>query len=521
MATVQSPTTELWWLARSLEGLALVTFVALFVFTDDGVTPWVLITNLVTFYALLLRAIAVPDRILPWLPSYLSIEVLFLAFSYLIFYHSYQLFLLGTTELNVSRFVPNAFVDGSNKAITLTTIGMLAFTIGYRVLGPASRDDEDDADPLTSGGDEHKSTQAQYFHAMAIASSVLLLALVGVYLLAGWRSAGEGRYTGTTREGVGIGGISIAILMFAMIVAALWVYAKATGLRTPPLLAMGLAIALAWNLRLLILGDRNSFLLFALVLVCGYFTFVRRASLVVLAAAFAIWMFVYNIIEVLRFVPNWYRSGNIWQLVQTSPYYDETSNESSFNIATIAVRATVEAVPNTHDFMYGALKFIQFSTIIPFSGSVYLPYLNPEYTSSALLLGDILLPAQATYEPGTNVISDSYIDFGAPGVVVLLFAIGLFAKAIRNYVARDPSDAHRVVMYLVAMALLAELPRYAIELPARTLAWALLFSVLIGVAAGRFSFKSPAATARRRPSRTSGTTQQYEATAPTNVRTRS
>jgi hypothetical protein len=202
-------------------------------------------------------------------------------------------------------------------------------------------------------------------------------------------------------------------------------------------------------------------------------------------------MFVYNIIEVLRFVPDWYRSGNIWELVRSSPYYDETSNENSFNIATIAVRATVETVPDNYDFMYGVLKFIQFSTIIPFSGSVYLPYLDPDYTSSAVLLGDIMLPAQAIYEPGTNAVSDAYIDFGMPGVVVLLFAVGLFAKAIRNYVARDPHDAHRVVMYLLTMGLFAELPRYAIEMPIRTLAWALLFSTLIGVATGRFSFRSP------------------------------
>lgn len=492
MATAHSPAAELWWLARSLEALALVTFVALFVFVSDGATPWVIIANLVTFYALLLRAIAVPDRLLPWLPSYLSIEVLFLAFSYLIFYHSYQLSVLGATELSASRFVPDTFVDGSNKAITLTTIGMLAFTIGYRILGQATRDDGADREPVSSGGAEHKSAQPQHFSAMAIASSALLLALVGLYLLAGWRSSGEGRYTGTTREGLGVEGLSIAILMLSMIVGALWVYAKAIRLHTPPMLVLGLVVALAWNLRLLLLGDRNTFLLFALVLVCGYFTFVRRARLLVLAAAFAIWMFVYNIIEVLRFVPDWYRSGNVLELARSSPYYDETSSESSFNIATIAVRATVEAVPDNYDFMYGALKFIQFSTVIPFSGSVYLPYLTPDYTSSAVLLGDIMLPAQAIYEPGTNVISDSYIDFGMPGVVVLLFVIGLFAKAMRNYVARDPYDAHRVVMYLLTMALWAELPRYAIELPTRILAWALVFSTLIGVATGRFSFGSRA-----------------------------
>jgi hypothetical protein len=285
--------------------------------------------------------------------------------------------------------------------------------------------------------------------------------------------------------------------MFCMIVGALWVYAKATQLRTPPLLALGLVVAFAWTARLLVLGDRNAFLLFALVIGGGYFTFVRRASRVVIAVALSVWMVVYRSIEVLRFTPNWYRAGNIWSLIQNSPYYQQTSGESSLNITTIGVRATVEKFPYVYDFTHGVLKLIQFSTIIPFSGKLYLPYLNPDYTSSAVMLGDIMLPAEATYEPGTNVISDSYIDFGVPGVVVMLFGIGLFAKAIRNYVARDPGDAHRVVMYLLTMALLAELPRYAIEVPARTLAWALIFSALVGALAGQLNARAAASPMAR------------------------
>jgi energy-coupling factor transporter transmembrane protein EcfT len=117
------PTSDLRWLGRSLELLALATFVVLFFIVPDGAASWVLAINLVTFYLLFLRAIAVPDRILPSLPSYLSIEVLFLAFSYLIFYYQYQLFMLGRTNLSESVYVSNSFPDGSNKAITLATVG--------------------------------------------------------------------------------------------------------------------------------------------------------------------------------------------------------------------------------------------------------------------------------------------------------------------------------------------------------------------------------------------------------------
>jgi hypothetical protein len=498
MRTTHSPTFDLTWFVRSLEILALVTFVALFFVVPAGTTPWVLIANLVTFYALFLRAITTPDRILSWLPVYLSIEVLFLAFSYLIFYYQYQLFLIGATDLRASVYVSNSFVDGSNEAITLATVGMLAFTIGYRALRATSRKIGSDDDPLISRRNEHRGTPTQYFQIMTIASSAMLLALVSLYLFSGWRSAGEGRYTGTISEGLGVEGVSVAIVMFCMIVGALWVYARATQLPTPPLLVLGLVVAFGWTIRMLILGDRNAFLLFALVIAGGHFTFVRRASRLLLVAALGIWMFVYRSIEVLRFTPNWYRSGNIWDLIQNSAYSRQTSGESSFNVTTIGLRATVETFPDVYEFSHGVLKLIQFSTIIPFSGKFYLPYLDPDYTSSAVMLGDIMLPAGADYEPGTNVISDSYIDFGVLGVMVILFGIGLFAKAIRNYVAHDPSDAHRVIMYLLTMALLAELPRYAVEVPARTLAWALVFSTAIGLVSARIRPRNSESKNKRR-----------------------
>lgn len=482
-----SPTTR--WFARSLELFTLASFVALFFIVPAGATPWVLAANLVTFYALIFRAIVVPDRILPWLPSYFCIEVLFFGFSYLIFYHQYQLYLLGATDLSKSVYFPDAFADGSNKAITLATVGMLAFTLGYRVLGKA------EYVRATEGDQSRRERSAlRYFHVMSIASSVLLLALAGLYLLAGWRSANEGRYTGTTTEGVGSEGTFMLIWMFCMIVAALWIYATATGIRRPPMLAVGLVIAIAWSLRMLVFGQRTSFMLIALVLVGGYFTFVRRAPLILLVAAFGVWMFIYRLIEVVRFIPNWYANANFWELLPTSPTYQLESSESGLNITTVGLRATVEMVPDNYDFMYGVLKLNQLAGIIPFSGKLYLPQLDPAYTISADLLSDIMIGPWATWGPGSNIISDSYIDFGVPGVVLVLFAIGLSAKAIRNYVARDPYNAHRVVMYLLTMALFALLPRYAPDTALRIMAWALIFSMLMAAISRRLRTADPSPT---------------------------
>jgi hypothetical protein len=485
MAIVRATTSSLHWQARSLEILTLAAFGALFFLVPDGTDPWVLIANLGTFYVVFLRALAIPDRILPWLPSYFSIEVLFLAYSYLIFYYPYQLSLFGIGDIGVSRYLIDSYVDGSNKAITLTTVGMLAFVIGYRVLGGATGDVEAAEMPPSVEHPAREELRARYFRAMSTASSTLLLALIALYVAAGWRTAGEGRYTGTTSGGLGIEGISIIIMMLCMIVAALWVYAAASKLAKPTILVFGFVVTVGWTLRWLVLGDRNSFLLVALIFVGGYCTFVRRTSLAMVAVTFAMWMFVYSTIEVVRTVPNWYRAGNIWDLFEMARNFQGSSDESSFNVTTIALRATVETVPNAHDFAYGSFKVVQFFSAVPFSGRFYLPYLNPEYLSSADLLSDIILGPRATWGTGTNVISDSYVDFGMPGVVAILFCIGLFAKVIRNYVARDPHDAHRVIVYLLTMSMFAQLPRYAIEIPIRVLTWAVVFSVIVRVFARR------------------------------------
>lgn len=493
----RSPAADRNPLARTLEALALAGFVTLFYTVPDGASTWVLGANLAAFYILFLRAIASPDRILPTLPTYLSIEVLFFTFSYLIFYHPYQMFLLEATDLSVSRYVLNSYVDGSNKGITLATVGMLAFAIGYRTLGQAHRNGGFEPDPAHHKSTENNDGTPPYFHAMASGASALLVTLATLYLLAGWHSAGEGRYTGATTASVGTEGVATAILMFCMIVAALWVYARAAHLRTPPMLTIGLLAAVGWIMRLLLLGDRSSFLLFALVLAGGYFTFVRRASLFLLVIAFGLWVFVYNIIEVLRFIPNWYSAGNFWTLVQQSQDYQDKSGESSFNITTMTLRATVEVVPSSHDYTYGLFKVIQVTSAVPFSGKLYLPYFDLEYTNSAVMLRDIMLGSRSPWDPGTNVISDSYIEFGLPGVVLILFATGLMATVIRNYVGRDPYDPNRVVVYLLTMALFAELPRYAIDLPIRVLVWALVFSAVTRAVSGRLRTRAPNLPASR------------------------
>ena len=171
--------------------------------------PWVISLNLVAFYALFLRAILAPDRILPRLPSYFSIEVLFLAYSYLIFYYPYQLFVIGARTSRgeqVRRQLIHRRVEqghharrqsGCSRSRSVTgccATRLLVGAVGARRLRPVP--------VATSRMTPGPVTSAPCRQRRARCSSPSSPCT----WLAGWRTAGEGRYTGTTTAGLGIEG---------------------------------------------------------------------------------------------------------------------------------------------------------------------------------------------------------------------------------------------------------------------------------------------------------------------------
>lgn len=465
-------------LVTLIEVCAIAGFIFLYYTVPSGVDKSVLATNLAVFYLLFIRSLRSPERIIPTIPTPLSFETLFLFMSYLVFYHNYQLYLFGASDLTGgARYWGNAFIDGSNSAITLSTVGMLAFTTGYRVLPKiASRQSAS-----VQAADDSKEPSA-YANGMALVSTGLLLALVSLYLLQGWRSAGEGRYTGTTTsEGFGVEGVYVATSMLCMIVSALWVYTKMQGYETQMALKAGLVLTVVWCLRLTAFGDRNVVQLVAMAAAGGYYTFVRRPSRVAVIAVALFALYLYGLIEIARAIPEWYMPGNLIQLVQNPEFLDSLLKQPSFNLTTISLRATVEAVPETYDYLHGEGKILHTISIIPFAGKALSPYLRPEYLGSASLIHDIMVGPWGAFAPGTNIISDSFIDFSLPGVVVTLFGLGVLAKAVRNVVARDPNSLLRVVVYLLCLALYSQLPRYSVESLLRPIAWTLLIGVGVGV----------------------------------------
>lgn len=447
------PIFELW--------LVLVLFVV-YVGAPETISPPIVWGCLLLQYGLLVAAVWRPITLYPGIPTFVTAEFLFLFFSYLIYYYPYQLHVLGIYEVTQSRYFPgHTFPDESNRAILLSSIAMLAFRAGLRALG---RRDRPSDHPFKANQLDRLTADA-----MALPVFALLVLLSMFYQIAGLRSAGEGRYGGTTFGGPLAEGVYLGITVLSMVAVALWVFPS--DLSRPGrsiFLWLSAALGCAWALRMLLAGDRNSFLLIAIVAVGGFFTFRLRAGRWAIAGLCAVALTLYLAVEQLR-------SGQISSLLgffyEEGPRRSFADADTSFNISTISLRAALASVPENYEYGYGLFKVIGFAGVLPFIRGFLIPS-DMEFTQSSDILGAILVGKSSSWGVGSNIIADIYIDFGVVGVPLLLFALGLGVAYVQNAVMNLPSSAWRATFYMLTLALVAEIPRYSLAFPVRPLVWA-------------------------------------------------
>ncbi|MBI1619216.1 O-antigen polysaccharide polymerase Wzy [Aquamicrobium zhengzhouense] len=441
------------FLSLLLVGLIIATFLI-----ENGADAAVIICCLTIFYGLLWRPLVVPINIRPEIRTFVSIELLFLLFSFMIFFAPYQLYLLGRLNLEVSRFVPHTFAEKSNQAILLSTAGMVAFCLGCRWRAYFPRRTQP-----APHGPEDRSSLLPYLVLF------LLTGLMALYHLAGWRAEGEGRYTGTAAGGVMADGVSLLITMLSMMAFAMLIVRKQRSERAilPELCAA--ILAGFWTCRLVSFGDRNSALLLLFVLFAGVATFRCTISRLLLLAIALFGLQVYDRIEAYRMTGDW-AAGHLLS-------FGHNVGETSFNITTISVRAALATVHHAGELGLGFYKVFGFAGVVPFVRGLIIGEHEVTVTSADVLTA-AMLPPHAGWNVGSNIIADIYLDFGIIGVPIVLYLLGRFAGWIQRRAAAQPFSTHRAVLYLMTVALFAELPRYAVDFPVRYLVWAVLVMIL-------------------------------------------
>lgn len=452
------------------EILLVLGLLALYNAVPQGADPTILWSCLLAQYAIVLGTVLRPITVWPGLPTFVSTEFLFQFFCYLIFFYPYQLHVLGIYDVSRSAFFQNTFADLSNQAIILSLIGTLSFRAGVQALVVRVADvAEIECRPRRL--DEVTS------HALALPVFVLQVLLIAMYVAFGWQAAGEGRYSGQVEAGPLVEGVYLAIIVLSMIAVALWVLPSSKGAGRSAFVSFAALLAVLWATRLLFSGDRNAFLLIAIVGVGGLVTFRVRTGRWVLLALGIVAIPMYNAIEALRSG----RISSVFEFFSSSGAAAASyGGDTSFNISTIGVRAALARVPEAIDYGYGLYKLIGAAGVIPFiRGQMVSP--DVTYLQSADVLNDILLGPRARWGVGSNVIVDAYVDFGVLAVPIMLFGLGVFVAFVQRAVTRMPDSPWRSVIYLMTLALIAEIPRYSLDFPVRPLVWTLLIFWAVSV----------------------------------------
>ncbi|MEI9886073.1 MAG: O-antigen polysaccharide polymerase Wzy [Rhizomicrobium sp.] len=430
-----------------------------------GASAWIVWLGLGLFYCYFAAALCRPVRIMPSIPSYMSIEILFLTFYYLLFYLPNQAYVLNAADLYQNRFLTYTYAWETNRAMIAASLGMVSFCLGLRIL----RDFVPSRDASLSASEfDAKKTQYRGFGALVL---TLLIALILVYQTAGWHSADEGRYTSITSGGSVADGIYLLITMLCIISIATTAAKLAQRQSFGPALWLSLCIVCYWAVRILLNGDRNNFMLLAVAAGGGFLTYRFRGSRFLLVGCLFAALALYNGVEVLRMAQHRSSEALIHDIFTSG--VGEDPNGSSFSISTIGLRASLAVVPSAEDFGYGRYKLIGLAGIIPFIRGSMLSDTS-KFTNTAQVLSYHVLGPNPTWSVGSNIISDIYIDFGYMGIPVFMLLVGFSAGYIERWAMHNPYSVKTVTIYLMALGLYAELPRYTLDFPVRMLVWTLL-----------------------------------------------
>lgn len=226
-----------------------------------------------------------------------------------------------------------------------------------------------------------------------------------------------------------------------------------------------------------ILGNRQRFVAYVLVLVVAYSEYRKPISLKMIIVGMFVGAFVVAIGLAGRLSPE----RTLKSFVETSIASKEeiTLKGGMLNIAT-SVRTLHEAVsvvPGTQPYLMGKLKVSEVLSLIPFAHRVYRVK-RIEYTSSSLFLTWSIYGSFAS-GAGTTIIADLYLDFGYPGVIVCMYLLGLLCKYIQQ-IARRSGNVVSGVGHCCLVATVTLMPRFnVLSSLFREVLWPVLMVLLL------------------------------------------
>ena len=321
--------------------VTILCLICFYYLVPKGADFWVILPCLLIFYFLFFKSLQKPIQI-GNIKSFIKIDVLFYAFSYLLYYLPYQKYILSFSVLETPWFF-NDYIEYSNPSIILSTIALLIFDLGYRTY------------KNNNNKRKHTSTVPDLFYINFVIGTILLLiiALMSYYFLQnGLKSLYK--YAVTDVEIVAKSGYR-EIQYFVMLLSGMLVYCWKYCRKFNLVIVSSIIVSFFWTIYLLLLGDRNSFFLVGIIFVAGYFTLFKSILRKNIFLLFIGALFLYFTVEIVR------GSESRDLATYISAYNSISEIEGvSFDITTVGYRATLDIVPNKHDYFYGKFLLVSF-----------------------------------------------------------------------------------------------------------------------------------------------------------------
>lgn len=382
----------------------------------------------------------------------------FYIFFGVVFYLPYFSYLVVGTDVSDSLYVQETFVETSNKALSITNIGLISFFLGFCVTRKIRIFTE---------------SNINFARRFFIATLFLQIVSIILFLLSGNAQLMLGAYAGSNVGSAAENGIYFLCTIFGMCTASVFFLERHLK-ETDILSYVGLFLNFSWMIFLLLAGDRNSFLLIAFVYTVVLCRFFIKINLFVLGVVATLFLATYLFVESYRLSEDKGVGAAAVSLSSSSSSGLEDFLKGSFNNSTIVTRAMFESAEE-HGIFYGKFKLIGFAGIFPFSRQLIVDPSDP-YPTSAELMTDTILGVDSTWSIGSNLIADIYLDFGMLGIPICFFLLGYVSRIFTSPYA---GSATTIIVHSIWASFMFQISRYALDFPVRGMVWILLLMLIV------------------------------------------
>lgn len=453
---------------RELEKIAsilgIIILSVIFFTIEKGISDFVIILSLFIFYIYFFRSILKSTTIVRGIKTYLSINFFFLLFMYIVFYNPYQLYLLGLYDINAIELPFNLHLNMTNKSLILTDIALVSFMLGFNTKY------------YDKSAIEGIKVNINLLNNLSFFFVVILIISISIFLGTGGVNMFIGSYAGSNTGSITGNAIFNVINIFFTLLAVNIIYIFYLFKKVSFINRILLFLILVWSILLLVLGDRNTFFLLAIAIGGAFFTFIKSISRIKICLFVFLGLSLYNVIE---------RTRNLESLTldEVSRVLNKEKEKNAygadaFNTTLVTLRSSIDLVPEKKDFYYGKLKFVSFTSIIPYSSRIFISNDDKEY-SSADIISEYMIGRDAGWHTGTNIISDLYLDFGVFGVIIGMLIIGFYGGYVKNTILKNPFNIKYFFIYIIILCYYSEISRYGFDFPLRSIFWTLFIFKII------------------------------------------